>query len=321
MHPYELKIMEYMQTVATQSVAMSDDFFKPVLKDIEYYSRKMFEDDPKRPFTLRLSAIGKPLCQQQMEQSKATAVEDEWNHPLRMFFGGVIEATTVAILRHAGLKIQSEQGAVKLRVPVKVVCDVGFVWDDPRILWDDVAKENYTFIPGTYDLELDDGIWDVKSASSYSFKEKFASYESLAADDTFGYLPQLYGYAKAKGKKPGGWFVIDKSSGIIKVISVPDNWQEESERCLKLIETNTYDLLRNAPFKRCFTDKDETFKKRFTGNKVLDFVCTYCKFRYSCWKGLQYLPSKESKSFDPPYKYYTQITTESLKDEHTISES
>lgn len=305
--------MEYMQRVATQSVAMSDDFFKPVLKDIEYYARKLFEDDPKRPFSLRLSAIGRPLCQQQMEKNKAQAVEDEWNHPLRMFFGGVIEATTVAILRHAGLNIQSEQGAVKLRVELGNVIDKGYHWDTPGMFWSDENKgEAYFEIPGTFDLEIDDRLWDVKSASQYSFKEKFASYESLAADDTFGYLPQLYGYAKAKGKKPGGWFVIDKSSGIIKVISVPDDYKEEEAEALNTIKTNTKALLTNTKFQRCFVDKDEKFQKRFTGNKVLDFVCSYCKFRYSCWPGLKHLPAKESKSFDPPYKYYTAITTEDL---------
>lgn len=274
-----------MQKVATTSVSMTDEFFKPVLKDIEHYARKLFEDDPNRPFTIRMSSIGKPLCILQMEKAKAPRVEDEWNHPLRMFFGGVIEATTVAILKHAGINVEQEQF--------------------PCVL--DIAGIKIT---GTGDLVIDGAVWDVKSASQFTFKEKFDSYETLKADDTFGYIPQICGYAKAKGLKPGGWFVIDKSSGIIKVIPFPDNYEPEMEYGLDIISRNASVLLTNEPFKRKFLAVDEKFQKRFTGNKTLGIACTYCPFKYTCWPGLQHLPSQSSTAFNRPYKYYTELHSE-----------
>jgi len=282
MHPYDIKLQEYMQNNATRSMDIADDFFVDVLKDIEHYYKKMIEDDPRRGFTIRMSSIGRPLCQQQMEKAQADAVEDDANHPLRMFFGGVVEATTVSMLRHAGINIEAEQGAVRL--------NLGGVE-----------------ISGTYDLKIDGAIWDVKSASPHAFMTKFQSYQSLKEDDPFGYLGQLYGYAKAENVKPGGWFVIDKSSGIIKVLPVPDEYESDMNESLAKMEANVLALVSNAPFKRCFEDRVETFKKRPTGNRVLTPPCSYCKHRYACWPNLQYLPSVESKSFDPPYKYYTEI--------------
>ena len=51
---------------------------------------------------------------------------------------------------------------------------------------------------------------DIKSASDWSYKNKFDSFESLAKGDSFGYVGQLVGYAKASGKNIGGWWVVNK---------------------------------------------------------------------------------------------------------------
>ena len=202
-----------------------------------------------------------------------------------MMYGGIIEGLTVSIIRHAGIKIDEEQTHVILPV-------------------------NGVDIPGTLDIVLDGKVWDIKSASSYAFKEKFTSYEALAAQDTFGYLCQLYGYSKARGLPPGGWIVIDKSSGCIKVLPVPDNWQPEMDRCLSIIENNVKILSTKEEFKRCFEALDEKFQKRFTGNKILGTECSFCKYRYSCWPELKYLPNPNSKAYERTYRYYTQINTQ-----------
>ena len=59
-------------------------------------------------------------------------------------------------------------------------------------------------IDGTYDLIIDEAVDDVKSASDWSYKHKFQSYEVLKDNDSFGYVGQLAGYAKATDKKHWG---------------------------------------------------------------------------------------------------------------------
>lgn len=285
LHPYELKIMEFMKTVAIQKMDITDLPLKPSSSDVEYFLRKMYEDDPHRSFTIRMSNMGKPLCQLQMEQAKAPRVDNDWHLPLRFMYGSIIEGLTVSVLKHAGIIIQEEQTPVTLSL---------------------AGIE----IKGTLDVVIDDKVWDIKSASSYSFKEKFASYETLKEQDELGYLAQIYGYSKARGIAAGGWIVVDKSSGEVKIIAVPEQYQEDSERCLSKVENNVKILLGNKPFKRCFSDKEETFRKKFTGNRVLDYPCIYCPFKYSCWLTLKHAPSVMSAAFEKPFKYYSELINE-----------
>lgn len=56
-------------------------------------------------------------------------------------------------------------------------------------------------INGTYDIVIDGAVDDIKSASNWSYSNKFDSFETLAKGDGFGYIGQLAGYAKASGKK------------------------------------------------------------------------------------------------------------------------
>lgn len=290
MNTYQLKIIEFMRHAASASLDTSKMALKPVQSDVEYYLKKMYENDPNRPFSIRMSTIGKPLCQLQMEQAKAKgdkiyAVDDDWFLPLRFMYGAVIEGLAVSTIRHSGIKIDAEQLAVELNVGDIVV-------------------------PGTLDLVIDGKVWDIKSASPYSFENKFASYDTLKEQDIFGYLCQLYGYSKAANLKPGGFIVIDKSSGEIKWLEVPENYEEEQARCLKTISDNVIVLTTDSTFKRQFQDKDETYRKKLTGNRVLNYPCTYCKFRYACWPGLQNLPVKDSTAYNKPMRYYTKITND-----------
>ena len=286
MHPFELKIIDFMKTVGKTSVKVDDLLLKPASKDVDYFLQKIYEDDPNRPFTIRMSNIGRPLCQLQMEMNKAEAVDDDWNLPLKFMYGAVIEGLTVSVLKHSGIKVLEEQTPVAL--------DIGGIK-----------------VKGTLDLVLeDDAVWDIKSASEYSYRNKFASYESLKEQDDFGYLGQLFGYAKAANKKPGGFIVINKSSAEVKVCSIPEQYQEDSDACLTKIAENIKVLTSNGKFQRQFEDKPETFKKRFTGNKVLESPCTFCRYKYACWPKLQHLPSLMSAAYEKPYKYYTEITNE-----------
>lgn len=58
-----------------------------------------------------------------------------------------------------------------------------------------------TSIEGTYDIIMDDAVDDIKSASDWSYRNKFESFDTLAKEDAFGYVPQLAGYALALNKK------------------------------------------------------------------------------------------------------------------------
>ena len=66
-------------------------------------------------------------------------------------------------------------------------------------------------VSGQYDIVINDAVDDIKSASDWSYRNKFESYDTLASGDGFGYVGSLAGYAKACGKK-GWWLVGSKQS-------------------------------------------------------------------------------------------------------------
>ena len=256
-HKIELQVVEFLRSVAKEPLEMEEKLMQPAAKDVGHFLEKLYENDPHKPFTLRLSNVGRPLCQLQMAKKNSAKAESDWFLPLRLMLGGVTEGLTMSILRHAGVTINEEQTKVKL--PVN-------------------TSNGVVEISGTLDLLIDNKVYDIKSASSYSYAEKFSSYGSLKASDDFGYLGQLYSYAKARDVEAGGFIVIDKSSGEIKVVEVPHNWLEDQEECLNTIEHNVNVIIdEEAEFKRCFEDKDEKFKGKFTGNKMLQFQLRHLK--------------------------------------------
>ena len=104
----------------------------------------------KREWRLRMSEVGKPLCQQQLGKQNVE-YETEYNAIVKFLLGDLIEAMAIAILRGAGIELE------KIQEPVSL----------------DIANIK---LEGTYDVKIDGKIWDIKSASPASFSNKFGEY-------------------------------------------------------------------------------------------------------------------------------------------------
>tara|TARA_R110000868_G_scaffold185637_3_gene427641 strand:- start:24 stop:458 length:435 start_codon:yes stop_codon:yes gene_type:complete len=140
---------------------------------------------------------------------------------------------------------------------------------------------------------------DVKSASDWSYRNKFESYDTLQKSDPFGYVGQLAGYAKASGKKVGGWWVVNKANGNIKY--VPADGLVLDEQIAKL--EKTVETVNDNKFERCFAPVPETFRGKPSGNVVLNDNCKFCDFRFSCFD-IEELPSKVSQARTLPIVAY-----------------
>ena len=255
--------------------------------------KKHFTEERDKNFKPRMSSIGRPLCQLQMEKSGAESDTPSYNSKMRFIFGDLVEALAVAILKSSGIKIDNYQKKVS----------------------HDFGKDK---INGTYDVKIMDKIWDIKSASPYSFKHKFSEgFDAILKDDTFGYASQGYLYAKAEGVDFGGWIAIDKSSGEWAVVETPINDEKHSKDLLDKAERNVKALNNNEPFKREYEDIEETFNGKLTGNRVLGKECSFCSYKKACWGNIEYLPQQQSKAMNPKHFWYTEITNP--KEEHDNS--
>ena len=150
---------------------------------------KQFNEE-RGDFRLRMSNVGKPLCQLQMQAKGVKEDTPTYDFKMRMAMGDVLEALMIAVIQASGIEIKNKHGKVKLPI----------------------NKKNS--IEGEFDIELDDGIYDIKTASPFAFENKFKpddAYERIKSSDAFGYVTQGHGYGMASDKPFKGWIALNLS--------------------------------------------------------------------------------------------------------------
>lgn len=279
-HPAELAVYSFLQKAMAGESSMTEEVTKQVASDVEAALNKQFNSGPRDEFKLRMSNIGKPKCQLWFEKNDP---EDKTPLPphflMNMILGDIVEAVFKGLLRAAGQDFKDND-----HVTLKL--------------------KNGKEINGEYDMEMDGKIDDVKSASPWSYKNKFASLDALAQGDSFGYIAQLVGYATAAGKDVGGWWVVNKGNGEFKYV---DASEVDKESVLDDIQSLVDYIDSDAPFERCFEPVPETYYRKPTGNIVLPSACRFCSFKHKCHPTLKTVPSLASKSANPPEVDYVFI--------------
>ena len=275
-HPAEMALHQYMEDAAAGKTTMSEATINKVADDIKSALQRQFGGGNKRDgFRLRMSNVGRPTCQLWFEKNHPEkALPKPTTFVMNMMLGDIVESVFKALLTEAGVSYEDNS-----KVTLKLEDDE---------------------ITGEYDLVIDDAVDDVKSASDWSYRNKFESYETLANGDGFGYVGQLAGYAKASGKDVGGWWVVNKANGRFKY--VPASGLDLDKEIAKI--QKTADTVKENKFERCFQPVPEKFRGKETGNKVLNDGCKFCSYRFDCWSGLTERPSVKSQAKTPPTVSY-----------------
>lgn len=265
-----------------ESVDLNEEWIDDAAEQFRLAMRKQFlPSDENDAFRLRMSNIGRPLCQLQMQKAGAESARRPYNHLIRMCIGDATECIMEIVLRAAGLNITG--GKSKVEMPIGAVT-----------------------IKGEDDIEVDGEVWDTKSASPWAYTNKWANgTDALRHSDDFGYLAQLTGYSRGQGKSPGGWFVVNKSTGEVAAVK-SDLTGEEMDNILADVEKKVVALENDAPFERCFEPEEETFYRKPTGSKRLPMACTFCDFMKTCWPEAVHKPQTNSKAQSPRHYWYTE---------------
>ena len=282
-----LKVQQYLDSVSKKPVKLDKQLVQEFGEACKNALLKQFEDERSTKFELRMSNVGRPLCQLQMEAKGIKGEGQPYNVRMRNTFGDIIEALATFVMKSAGVNIKNEQKKVTYKF------------------------ENES-IEGRQDVEIDDKIWDIKSASPYSFDKKFGEaggFTEVVRDDSFGYASQGFLYSESQNKKFGGWIAINKSTGEWTVCETPSSVEEHKKKAIDTAKENIKAIKSSKPFKRCYDDVAETFRSKPTGNRVLGFVCSYCPYKLPCWgSGLKLLPQQQSKGKNPKWVWYTSVT-------------
>jgi hypothetical protein len=277
-HPAEVAIHSFLQKVMLGETSMDKATIDLVAKDVQEAMARQFSGE-KRTFRLRMSNIGRKRCQLWFDKnSPESKLADSPFFIINMILGDIIEAVFKGLLRASKVEFEDSEH-VELQTKRKKV-------------------------EGTYDLVLNGKVDDVKSASPWAYENKFTDFATLQGKDSFGYVSQLVGYAKAKGVPVGGWWVINKANGNFKYVSASDvDMDSEYE---KIEDTISY-IEDDEPFERCYEPVEETYYGKPSGNMKLGIECSLCNYREKCWDNLQVLPSKVSRSSNPPLINYVKL--------------
>ena len=280
-HPAELKLHQFMTDAANGKSTFTEKQAKDIGAEVADAVLRQFGSGKSRDeFTLRMSNIGRPTCQLWFQKNHPDkALPKPSTFVMNMMIGDIVEAVFKGLLKAASVEFEDTD---------KVSLTVG--------------DSNDTRVSGSYDLVIDGAVDDVKSASPWSYQNKFDSFGTLAKGDGFGYVGQLAGYAKASGKRVGGWWVVNKGNGDFKYVPADGlDLDKELDKIKSTVET-----VNNNEFKRCFSPVPEFFRGKPTGNKVLNDNCRFCDFRYECWPTMVEEPSRMSKAKDPKTVAYIE---------------
>ena len=240
-----------------------------------------------------MSNVGRPLCQLQMEAKGIKGEGQPYNVKMRNTFGDLIEALALFVMKSSGVEIKNEQKKVEY-------------------------KFNGDKIEGRQDVEINEKIWDIKSASPYSFEKKFGEeggFNEVVKDDTFGYASQGFLYGESQGKEFGGWIAINKSTGEWTVCETPKLNEPYKTDAINKAKSNFKAIQKGEPFKKQYDDIEETFRGKPTGNRVLGFACSFCPYKLPCWGSkLQLLPQQQSKGKNPKWVWYTEVNNPRKED-------
>ena len=275
-HPAELALHQYLEDAVKGKTSISQDTIKQIGDDVMAAAKRQFGGGNKRDkFGLRMSNVGRPTCQLWYDKNKPEeAMPFPTTFIMNMMLGDIVEAIFKGILTEAGVKYEDTD---------KVSLDL-----------------DNDSVSGSYDLIIDGAVDDIKSASDWSYRNKFESYDTLASGDGFGYVAQLAGYAKATGKKAGGWWVVNKANGNFKYVPATGLSIEDEVHKIK----KTVQKVKENKFEKCFQPVPEKFRGKETGNKILNDGCRFCAYRFSCWPTLTERAAVKSQAKNPPIINY-----------------
>ena len=288
-----LEVQDFLQKAGRGEIDSSrlDDLIEAFGEDCKAAIRKQFSRNSD--YRIRMSGIGRPLCQQQLEK-RGLKQDVAYNDLVRFLIGDLVEAAAVLIMKGAGIKVEEEQSQCSLELDGQTV-------------------------NGTLDVIIDEKVWDIKSTSPWSFENKFSGrggYDAIKEDDPFGYIMQGFLYSESKGLPFGGWIAINKSSGEWDFVEAPDDQEEDRKAYLEEAAKRVHAIVNDAEFRVPFTSVPEVYtikgEKIETGNRLMPKTCTFCSFKEHCWKNAQYHPKITSKAKNPPMTWYTKLVKKEL---------
>lgn len=156
-------------------------------------------------------------------------------------------------------------------------------------------------IPGHIDCTIDDWLVDVKTASKWAFDKKFMNGEIFNGSDAFAYIPQISGYAKAKGLDKKAFLVSNKETGELALVKFPEyvniDVSSIAANAKKVVASDT------PPEEKCYPEEpNDTY-----GNMILGKDCSFCRHKDACWASANGGEGLRKYKYANGIRYFTNV--------------
>jgi hypothetical protein len=193
---------------------------------------------------LRMSGIGR--CERAQWYKYKGYTEEPISGQVFLTFlqGHILEAVLLGLVELSGHKVTGKQG-----------------------------KHTVEGVNGSQDCEIDGELVDVKTASAWSYDNKFK--DDGIKDDAFGYIKQLSAYGKTKGRDKGYFLAFNKNKATLKLCEqqLEQDVDKHITQLQEKMELDTEPMrLANA-----------TLINKKTGEERLCMNCSFCGFKDVCY--------------------------------------
>ena len=228
--------------ILSGSECLDEDMIEAFGKRMASLLSKRLTEKRDRPFTLRISSLGKSASQMWYEKRGYTKDRElDATTLLKFLYGDIVEELMLTLAELAGHKVTDRQKEVEIK---------GIV--------------------GHIDALIDGEVVDVKSASSFSY-DRFEN-GTLKDDDAFGYYMQIAGYAKALGHDKGHFLAMDKQMANTCLLTVPERDMPDVVARIDYLKAR---LAEDEPIECNCTKKVEP-----NGNEYLTAQCSYNPYKH-----------------------------------------
>jgi len=242
-----------IETILQEGFFPSEENIELMGENIKELLRTRFSDYKTKgePKTLRMSNLGKGSRSLYYDLKETDPYKDPYSAQTRVkfFIGDLLEQLFIFFIKEAGHTINSEQ----------LELEIDGVLGHPDGVVDGIPL-------------------DIKTASTYSFNDKFAKGNLLnkKESDSFGYVGQISAYAQALGATEAAFLAIDKQHGDWCVLKVEDI--DMIDVPAKIAEVR-HSLDNDEVPERCY---DPIVHKN--GNVEISKNCFWCRHKHTCFE-------------------------------------
>lgn len=251
-----------------------------------FQERREEMKDGERKFTLRFSNLGMKDRKLWFEANVGTNLgASDPRAFLNFLLGDIWEGIILYLCKATGHKVEHEQREVEI-----------------------------DGIKGHMDAVIDGVMVDVKSASGYSYQNKFEQKGILEGDDPFAYIEQLKGYAQAAGYGESAWLVANKENGRLCIVDLPESVRADYDVKERIAEAKRIIEMPEPPEEKCYEPKPHGM----AGNMQLDNNCKWCPFKERCWASANNGAGLRAFRYSNGITYLTEVVNEPKVEEVTI---